>query len=193
MAKIVKKIFTTGDIAKICNVGMKAVQGWFDSGRLKGFRIPGSRKRQVPRVYFLRFLEDNNLPFAEKFKEETMAKVLVIADDKALVSGIKRGMCDKNVFKVEVVGNGFDAGYQTAAFAPDCVIVDLQCKDAVQICRKIRENKKLSETIVIALMPSGSPEDFDKSMAIEMCWKPPQAELLAQRVRDLVGATKGLA
>jgi len=36
------KVFTTGQVAKICKVAPRTVSKWFDSGRLKGYRIPGS-------------------------------------------------------------------------------------------------------------------------------------------------------
>src|SRR5262249_14744586 len=35
-----KKVFTTGQVAKICKVAPRTVSKWFDSGRLRGYRIP---------------------------------------------------------------------------------------------------------------------------------------------------------
>ena len=37
------KVFTTGQVAKICKVAPRTVSKWFDSGRLKGYRIPDHR------------------------------------------------------------------------------------------------------------------------------------------------------
>ena len=37
------KVFTTGQVAKICKVAPRTVSKWFDSGRLKGYRIPDPR------------------------------------------------------------------------------------------------------------------------------------------------------
>src|ERR687886_569888 len=34
-----KKVFTTGQVAKICKVAPRTVSKWFDSGRLRGYRI----------------------------------------------------------------------------------------------------------------------------------------------------------
>jgi excisionase family DNA binding protein len=44
-----KKVFTTGQVAKICKVAPRTVSKWFDSGRLRGYRIPGSQDRRIPR------------------------------------------------------------------------------------------------------------------------------------------------
>src|SRR5947207_1217774 len=43
-----KKVFTTGQVAKICKVAPRTVSKWFDSGRLRGYRIPGSQDRRIP-------------------------------------------------------------------------------------------------------------------------------------------------
>ena len=51
-----KKVFTTGQVAKICKVAPRTVSKWFDSGRLRGYRIPGSQDRRIPREHLLRFL-----------------------------------------------------------------------------------------------------------------------------------------
>ncbi len=47
------KVFTTGQVAKICKVAPRTVSTWFDSGRLKGYRIPGSQDRPYSREYLI--------------------------------------------------------------------------------------------------------------------------------------------
>lgn len=55
------KVYTTSEVAAICNVSPRTVSKWFDSGRLKGYRIPGSQDRRIPRSYLLKFLQENGL------------------------------------------------------------------------------------------------------------------------------------
>ena len=43
-----KNILTTGDVARICSVAPRTVSKWFDTGQLKGYRIPGSKDRRIP-------------------------------------------------------------------------------------------------------------------------------------------------
>ena len=38
-----KDILTTGEVAAICNVAPRTVSKWFDSGQLKGYRIPARK------------------------------------------------------------------------------------------------------------------------------------------------------
>ena len=55
-------VFTTGQVAKICQVAPRTVSKWFDSGRLRGYRIPGSQDRRIPRKELIRFLKENQMP-----------------------------------------------------------------------------------------------------------------------------------
>lgn len=57
------QIFTTGTVAKICQVAPRTVSKWFDSGDLKGFRVPGSLDRRIPRVNLVEFLAKHKIGF----------------------------------------------------------------------------------------------------------------------------------
>jgi two-component system response regulator RpaA len=61
MAKA-KNVFTTGDVARICNVAARTANKWFDCGLLKGYRIPVSKDRRVPVEELKRFMMENNIP-----------------------------------------------------------------------------------------------------------------------------------
>jgi len=60
-----KKVFTTGQVAKICRVSPRVVGKWFDAGKLGGYRIPGSQDRRIPREHLIRFLKEHGLPLGE--------------------------------------------------------------------------------------------------------------------------------
>ena len=60
-----KDVLTTGEVAKICNVAARTVSKWFDSGRLKGYRIPGSQDRRIPREYLIKFINEHGMPMPE--------------------------------------------------------------------------------------------------------------------------------
>ena len=70
------KVFTTGQVAKICKVAPRTVSKWFDSGRLKGYRIPGSQDRRIPREQLIRFLKEHGMPLGE-LEEEEWHKVML--------------------------------------------------------------------------------------------------------------------
>lgn len=57
-----KDVLTTGDVARICRVTIRTVIKWFETGRLEGYRLPGSRDRRFTRAAVERFVRDNGLP-----------------------------------------------------------------------------------------------------------------------------------
>jgi excisionase family DNA binding protein len=194
MEKPAMKVFTTGQVAKICKVAPRTVSKWFDSGRLKGYRIPGSQDRRIPREYLIKFLKEHGMPLGD-LEDEAMAKVLVVAQDQVLIENMKRELPPEKSFKVAIAASGFEAGIQAESFHPDCIIVDFSIGrvEALQICQNLRKNADFGETILIALLPDdGSPISFDRSSINETFKKPFDAALLAERFRTLISAKKEL-
>jgi hypothetical protein len=66
-------VFTTGKVAKICKVSPRTVSKWFDTDRLKGYRIPGSLDRRIPRKHLIQFMKENGIPL-DDFEEATTDK-----------------------------------------------------------------------------------------------------------------------
>ena len=188
------KVFTTGQVAKICKVGPRTVSKWFDSGRLRGYRIPGSQDRRIPREYLIKFLKEHGMPLGD-LEDADMAKVLIVAQDHVMVGNLRREMPLERSFKVAVAASGFDAGIQAEEFHPDCVIVDFTIgkTEALQICNNLRRNEQFADVILVALLADdGSSTSYDRSSINEAFTKPFDAALLAERLRTLIGAKKDL-
>ena len=83
-----KKVFTTGQVAKICKVAPRTVSKWFDSGRLRGYRIPGSQDRRIPREHLLRFLKEHGMPLGD-LEAEVYHKILVVGADAPLLGSLR--------------------------------------------------------------------------------------------------------
>ena len=129
------------------------------------------------------------------YMDEAMAKVLIVAQDQVLIENLKRELPAEKRFKVSVAASGFEAGIQAESFHPDCIIVDFSIGkvESLQICQNLRKNTDFSETILIALLPDdGNPMSFDRSSINETFKKPFDANLLAERLRTLIGAKKEL-
>ena len=98
------KVFTTGQVAKICKVAPRTVSKWFDSGRLKGYRIPGSQDRRIPREYLIRFLKEHGMPLGD-LEDEAMAKVLIVAQDQVLIENLKRELPLERSFRTSTAAS----------------------------------------------------------------------------------------
>ena len=44
---------------------MRTVTRWFDTGKLKGYVLPGSKDRRIPRAYLIEFLKAYNMPLGD--------------------------------------------------------------------------------------------------------------------------------
>ncbi len=190
------KVLTTGQVAKICKVAPRTVSKWFDSGKLKGYRIPGSQDRRIPQEFLIKFLKEHGMPLGE-LENETMAKVLVVGQDQMLFENLQRELPERAHFKFEAAGSGFEAGIQAESFHPDCIVVDFSIgqTEALQICQNLRRNKEkeFAEVILIALLPDDDNEpEFDRSIVNESFRKPFDVALLAERLKTLIGTRKEL-
>lgn len=189
------KVFTTGQVAKICKVAPRTVSKWFDSGRLKGYRIPGSQDRRIPREYLIKFLKEHGMPLGD-LEDESLIKTLVVAQDNVLIENLKREMPPEKSFKLMTASTGFEAGIQAESFHPDVIIMDFSIgkMEALQLCQSLRRNRHFAETIIVALLPDdGSPMSLDRGTINETFKKPFDSRLLAERLKTLVGARKELA
>jgi len=53
------QVFTTGEVAKVCSVAPRTVAKWCDQGRIKCFRIPGSKDRRITEEWLIAFLNEH--------------------------------------------------------------------------------------------------------------------------------------
>src|SRR5215831_13212805 len=103
-----KTVYTTGEAAKICKVSQQTIIRCFDSGQLRGFRVPGSRFRRIPREALYRFMKENSIP--TDALESGRRRILIVDDDQAVVDLISEVLTGDARFEIRTVNNGFGAG-----------------------------------------------------------------------------------
>jgi two-component system, OmpR family, response regulator RpaA len=184
-----KKVFTTGQVAKICQVAPRTVSKWFDSGKLKGYRIPGSQDRRIPREQLIRFLKDNGMPLGS-LEEEGLHKILIVGAEPLFIERIRELLPEDEDFKYELAHSGFDAGMQANSFDPDTIVIDLAMGrgEALQIAQLLRRKDEHKETLILALASEdeANPEGLTEYGFSESFKKPFDITLLAERIKTLV-------
>ncbi len=189
-----RTIFTTGQVAKICKVACRTVSKWFDSGRLRGYKIPGSQDRRIPREHLIRFLKEHGMPLGE-LEDEAMGKILLIGAEGTFKADMLKLMPPED-YKIESASSGFEAGIQAESLHPDCVIVDFGMgrTEAMLIAQNLRKNQDHGDAVLVALLSDDdTASGFDRSVFNETFRKPFDAALLAERSRTLIGRKKQLA
>jgi two-component system response regulator RpaA len=184
-----RKVFTTGQVAKICQVAPRTVSKWFDSGKLRGYRIPGSQDRRIPRDQLIRFLKENGMPLGA-LEEEGWHKILVIGAERLFIDRLRELLPEDEEFKYELANSGFEAGTAAQSFHPDTIVVDLAMgrSEALQIAQNLRRNANYEKTLIIALASEdeASPEALTSYGFDEAFKKPFDVALLAERIQTLV-------
>jgi excisionase family DNA binding protein len=184
-----RKVFTTGQVAKICKVAPRTVSKWFDSGRLRGYRIPGSQDRRIPREHLIRFLKEHGMPLGE-LEEEGWHKILIIGAEKLFIDRMKELLPENDDYKFELASSGFEAGIQAESFHPDTIVVDLAMgrSEGLQIAQNLRRNAQYEETLItaLALEDEATPEGLLNFGFNEVFKKPFDVALLAERIKTLV-------
>ena len=184
-----RMVFTPGQVAKICKVAPRTVSKWFDSGRLRGYRIPGSQDRRIPREHLIRFLKEHGMPLGE-LEEEGLHKILIIGAEKLFIDRLRELLPDSEDYKYEVANSGFEAGIQAESFHPDTIIVDLAMgrSEALQIAQNLRRNPQYETTLILALASEDepNPEGLTQYGFSDVYKKPFDVALLAQRISTLV-------
>jgi len=152
-----KTVFTTGEAAKICKVSQQTIIRCFDSGQLRGFRVPGSRFRRIPREALYRFMKENNIP--TDALESGRRRILIVDDDPAMVDLIADVLANDARFEIKVVNNGFAAGMQAKEYHPDLIILDVMLPDinGQAVCELIRQDPTLTDIKIICI--SGMVEE----------------------------------
>ncbi|TFG45434.1 MAG: helix-turn-helix domain-containing protein [Candidatus Brocadiia bacterium] len=147
----VKEVLTTGDVAKVCHVSARTVSKWFDCGKLKGYRIPGSKDRRIPLGELIRFLKHNNIP--SELLGIAKMRVLVVDSESEDIARLCDYLENKSDYEVKRVKSSFETGLAAQKFLPHVMLVSLMAKkiDPVEICRNIRGDSDLQAVKVIAV------------------------------------------
>ncbi len=180
-----KTVFTTGEAAKICKVSQQTIIRCFDSGQLKGFRVPGSRFRRIPRDVLFRFMKENGIP--TDALESGKRKALIVDDDEELVELIRDVLEADGRFEVRSANNGFDAGMVVKEYHPDIIVLDVMLPDinGKEVCQRVRNDKTLDDVKIICISGMVEADKIDEltdAGANEFIQKPFEVENLVDRM-----------
>lgn len=184
-----KQIFTTGEAAEVCKISQQTIIRCFDSGRLRGFRVPGSKFRRIPREELIRFMRENSIP--TDALEGGKRRILIVDDDEQIVELFVDVLSRDDRFEVKTAATGYDAGVLTEQFRPDLMILDFMLPDinGNVVCKTVRDNPELSGMKIIIVSGVVNQDEIDellKAGADEFVKKPFNIEKLLARIGELL-------
>ncbi|MEZ5942307.1 MAG: helix-turn-helix domain-containing protein [Planctomycetaceae bacterium] len=177
------QVFTTGQVAKICQVAPRTVSKWFDTGRLEGYRIPGSQDRRIPRENLVQFMQSHGMPLGA-LAPVGPGRVLLIGDTKE----VERQLQAEFPQEVEVftAATAFEAGSLTTHMKPHCVVINIGDANSDMAAVAVGMRNLLGSDVAIVGLVSQGGVDRRAELAIDESFRVPvDAPLVAARVQAL--------
>jgi len=147
-----KEVLTTGEVAKVCNVAPRTVSKWFDSGQLKGYRIPGSKDRRIPVSQLISFMKAHNIPLDALTAGRI--RVLVVDDERETAETLQRLLTEHTNYDVRVASDSFCAGIECERLRPHVMLLDIHLGEddqARRIAEFVRQSDELQLTRIVAM------------------------------------------
>ncbi|MBN1622540.1 MAG: response regulator [Endomicrobiales bacterium] len=185
-----KELYTTFEIAKLCNVDITTVINWVKTGKLQAYKTPGGHRR-IHHDEFMKFIKEYNLPLPKDISQDSQT-VLIVDDEEPIRKTIRkilqRKWPDMHFYEAE---DGFIAGKLLAEKKPSLVILDIRLPgiDGIQVCQQIKSDPRLVDTKILAITGYFSPvmkQSIIKAGASDCLAKPLSSDKLIQYVSNLI-------
>jgi excisionase family DNA binding protein len=139
-----KRVLTTGEVAKLCNVAPRTVSKWFDSGQLQGYRIPGGKDRRIPLEQLIRFMRAHGIPL--NGLETGLTRVLVLDADASAGEVLAEALAKQGRYEALIASSAFEAGVLAERHKPEAAVLDVTRTDVAPraLARLMRGSAELS-------------------------------------------------
>jgi excisionase family DNA binding protein len=181
-----EKIYTTYQIGKFCQVNIRTVIRWIETGKLKAYATPGGHRR-VKWSDLINFLTQNRMPIPRELEEAKRKKILVVDDDPDFLDIVTKILQKVPEVEIKTTSSGFDAGVLVAEWYPDLILLDfiMPDLDGFEVTRKIRGNPRLKKIPIIAVTSITDPGELEKvktSGVDTLVTKPIESESFLKKV-----------
>ncbi|RLA04862.1 MAG: DNA-binding protein [Gammaproteobacteria bacterium] len=179
-AKPKDKILTPNQAAKALMVSPATVRQWAAKGLLNALTTPGGHRRFRYSDIVL-FAEQKGIVLFDENDTVSSIAILIVDDDAQFASYLAELVpsFDSRI-RVQVAGDGFEAGKYIHAFKPDIVLMDLMMPtlDGFETCKNIKADPETANIRVICMTGFGSQENIQRilSLGAEACITKPVDE-----------------
>lgn len=155
-----KEVLTTGEVARICGVAPRTVSKWFDAGQLRGFKIPGSRDRRIPRESLVRFMRAHGIPL--RGLDGAVTRVLIVDSEYEQADALRVALESGFDYEVQVATGIFEAGLLARQGRPHVVLLftGLPGLNPGEMRLALRSDPELVATRVVAVEDRASEEQM---------------------------------
>lgn len=151
-----KEVYTTFEVAKICNANITSIKNWIDQGELRAFRTPGGHYR-IERKVLNAFLNRHGMP--NPFAERSRRRILLVHQDEKLLGRLREAFGED--YDYDLAGDAVDALLKMGQWKPDAAVIDYEMEglDVAGLCARVREHEDLRPIEVIVIHDEGQEVD----------------------------------
>lgn len=172
------KSYSTGEIAKFCDVTLRTVIRWIERGSLNAYKLPGRGNNRVTEQELLNFLNEYQMPIPPELQpkdsptesvrllEPVLNRILICDDEKPYADAIKR-VLHRAGYETRTALGGFEAGTELMLFKPAVITLDLSMPgmSGFEVVSFMRERDILKDIkiLVISALPD---DDLQKAILL---------------------------
>lgn len=190
---------TPTEAARLCGLSHMTIIRRFDAGDLKGYRVPGSRFRRIPRKSLMEFAARYSIPLpgaagrgrgGEGDGEPAGGRRALVVEDERRMADLLEKVLKADGWAVTVARNGFDAGFRAASLRPDLILLDIMLPglDGREACRQLRADPHLAGARILAvtaLSDEGSVDEIFDAGVDGYLSKPFSLDALRAKIAEL--------
>lgn len=193
--KNVNKSYSSGDVAKICNVTPRTIIRWISGGKLAAFKLPGRGNNRIAEEDLIAFLKANAMPVPQDLIKVEDRHCVIVGSDRHFIRHVKRIVRDAD-YVTHVVSDPFEAGLHIASKQPALVVLDEHAfvENAKTTASKIKQTLSGNIDVIVFeddhLAPSKMKDTSSTTVqegGIYRLYKPLNINLFAQTIETMQG------
>lgn len=187
-----KEVLTTGEVARICRVAPRTVSKWFDSGKLRGYRIPGSKDRRIPVPQLVRFMKAHGIPLTGI--NTGVIRVLIVEQAHDVAELLSKALSREAGYEVRVVSSAFEAGAAAQVESPQVMLIDISTpgmagKEAIRAIRNVAELDSCRVIAVAGVLRSGEDIGLQQDGFDAVLTRPFDVSQVVHAIEEAIEAT----
>jgi excisionase family DNA binding protein len=185
-----EQVYTTVDIARVCQVSLRTVIRWVDDGKLSSFRTPGGHRR-VREQDLADFLKQYNIPFPIRRGQE--CRRILVMEQRTMVKKILHQILRRasDVYEIFLAETPYEVAIRIGFLQPHLVILALtkvtpDVETLCEVLRRVPETRGI-KLMVLNISTDALSEESLLSMGVNaVVTKPFSKDILRRQVLGLL-------